>query len=101
MEKEMFKFVEKNKQKSSIIWIGEDMRLLCLKKREYTNAFKFLERSIRLEKRNLGIPKGLLDDLNNGFKIYKINKNRLKNVHNQRIIYDFLFRDMTLFESAN
>ncbi len=101
MEKEMFKFVEKNKQKSSIIWIGEDMRLLCLKKREYPNAFKFLERSIRLEKRNLGIPKGLLDDLNNGFKIYKINKNRLKNVHNQRIIYDFLFRDMTLFESAN
>jgi tRNA nucleotidyltransferase (CCA-adding enzyme) len=101
MEKEIFKFVEKNKEKSSIIWIGEDMRLLCLTKREYTNAFKFLERSIRLEKRNLGIPKGLLNDLNKGFKIYKINKNRLKNVHNQRIIHDFLFKDMTLFESTN
>ena len=61
----------------------------------------FLDRSIRLEKRNLGIPKGLIGDLNNGFKIYNVNKNRLKNIDNQEIIHDFLFKDMILFESAD
>jgi tRNA nucleotidyltransferase (CCA-adding enzyme) len=101
MEKEDLQFVKKNKEKSSIIWIGEDMRLYCLKKRESTDAIKFLERSIGLEKINLGIPKGLINDLGNGFKIYKINKNRLKNIDNQRLIHAFLFKDMILFESAN
>jgi len=60
-----------------------------------------LEQSLRLEKDNLGIPKGLVNDLEKGFKIYKLNKNKLKNIHNQRIIQDFLFKDMSLFESAN
>jgi tRNA nucleotidyltransferase (CCA-adding enzyme) len=101
MEKEVFQFLKKNKEKSSVIWIGEDMILYCLKKRESTDAIKFLERSIGLERSNLGIPKGLINDLGNGFKIYKINKNRLKNIDNQRVIHDFLFRDMILFESAN
>ncbi|MGZ5550373.1 MAG: CCA tRNA nucleotidyltransferase, partial [Nitrososphaeraceae archaeon] len=101
MEKEVLQFVKKNKEKSSVIWIGEDMRLYCLKKRENTDAIKFLERSIGLEKSNLGIPKGLINDLCKGFKIYKINKNRLKNIDNQRLIHDFLFKDMILFESAN
>ena len=101
MEKEVLQFVKKNKEKSSVIWIGEDMRLYCLKKRENTDAIKFLERSIGLEKSNLGIPKGLINDLCKGFKIYKINKNRLKNIDNQRLIHVFLFKDMILFASAN
>ena len=101
MEKEVFQFVKKNKETSSILWIGEDMSLMCLKKREDINAVKFLDRSIRFEKRNLGIPKGLIADLDNGFKIYKVNKNRLKNIDNQEIIHDFLFKDMILFESAD
>ena len=77
------------------------MSLMCLKKRDDIYAVKFLDRSIRLEKRNLGIPKGLITDLDNGFKIYKVNKNRLKNIENQEIIHDFLFKDMILFESAD
>ena len=101
MEKEVFQFVKKNKETSSILWIGEDMSLVCLKRREDTNAITFLDRSISLEKRNLGIPKGLIADLNNGFKIYKVNKNRLENIDNQKIIHDFLFKDMILFESAD
>ena len=101
MEKEVFQFVKKNKETSSILWIGEDMSLMCLKKRDDINALKFLDRSIRLEKRNLGIPKGLIADLDKGFKIYKVNKNRLKNIDNQKIIHDFIFKDMILFESAD
>ena len=101
MEKEVFQFVKKNKETSSIIWIQDDMSLMCLKKREDINAVKFLDRSIKLEKRNLGIPKGLIADLDNGFKIYKVNKNRLKNIHTQKIIHDFIFKDMILFESAD
>jgi tRNA nucleotidyltransferase (CCA-adding enzyme) len=101
MEKEMFKFVEKNKEKSALIWIGEDMKVLCLNKRESTNAINFLERSIRLDRPNVGIPKGLRNDLNQGFKIYKINKNTLKNLYNQKIINDFLFKDLILFECTD
>jgi len=101
MEKEVFQFVKKNKETSSIIWIQDDMSIMCLKKREDINAVKFLDRSIKLEKRNLGIPKGLIADLDNGFKIYKVNKNRLKNIHTQKIIHDFIFKDMILFESAD
>lgn len=101
MEKEVFQFVEKNKEKSSIIWIGEDMRLLCLKKRNFSNAIDFLQRSVKFEKNNLGIPKGLLNDLDKGFKIYKLNKNKVKSTHNQRIIYDFLLKDMSFFEGTN
>ena len=101
MEKEVFQFIEKNNQKSFIIWIGDDMRILCLKKRNITNAIEFLDRSIRFEKNNLGIPKGLLPDLEKGFKIHSLNKNKLKNIQNQRIIYDFLLKDMSLFESTN
>ena len=101
MEKEVFQFVKKNKETSSIIWIQDDMSLMCLKKREDINAVKFLDRSIKLEKLNLGIPKGLIADLDNGFKIYKVNKNRLKNIHTQKIIHDFIFKDMILFESAD
>jgi tRNA nucleotidyltransferase (CCA-adding enzyme) len=101
MEKEVFQFIEKNNQKSFIIWIGDDMRILCLKKRNITNAIEFLDRSIRFEKNNLGIPKGLLPDLEKGFKIHSLNKNKLKNIQYQRIIYDFLLKDMSLFESTN
>ena len=101
MEKEVFQFVKKNKETSSIIWIQDDMSIMCLKKREDINAVKFLDRSIKLEKLNLGIPKGLIADLDNGFKIYKVNKNRLKNIHTQKIIHDFIFKDMILFESAD
>ena len=41
----------------------------------------------------------LVNDLEKGFKIYTIDKVRLRNTDTKKIIHDFLFKDMILFES--
>jgi tRNA nucleotidyltransferase (CCA-adding enzyme) len=102
MEKEVIQFVKKNKEKSTILWIREDMKLSCLKKRKIIDAIQFLEHSIKIEKgSSIGIPKGLVNDLDKGFKIYPIDKVRLRNTDTKRLIHDFLFKDMMLFESRS
>jgi hypothetical protein len=102
MEKEVIHFVKKNKEKSTILWIREDMKLSCLRKRKIIDAIQFLDHSIKVEKgSNIGIPKGLVNDLDKGFKIYTIDRVRLKNIDTKRIIHDFLFKDMRLFESRS
>jgi tRNA nucleotidyltransferase (CCA-adding enzyme) len=102
MEKEVIQFVKKNKEKSTTLWIREDMKFSCLSKRKIIDAIQFLDHSIKIEKGiNIGIPKGLVNDLDQGFKIYTIDRVRLKNIDTKRIIHDFLFRDMRLFESRS
>jgi tRNA nucleotidyltransferase (CCA-adding enzyme) len=100
MEKEVIQFVKKNKDKSTILWIREDMKLSCLRKRKIIDAIEFLDHSIKIEKgSSIGIPKGLVTDLDKGFKIYTIDKVRLRNSHTKRLIHNFLFKDRKLFES--
>ena len=100
MEKEVLQFVKKNKEKSPMLWIGDDMKLSCLRKMKFRNAIEFIDHSIKIKKGNkIGIPKGLITDLEKGFKIYTIDKVRLRNTDTKRIIHDFLFKDMILFES--
>ena len=102
MEKEVIQFVKKNKEKSTILWIKEDMKLSCLRKRKIIDAIHLLDYSIRTEKGScIGIPKGLVTDLDKGFKIYTIDKVRLRNTYTKRLIHDFLFKDMRLFESRS
>ena len=102
MEKEVIQFVKKNKEKSTILMIKEDMKLSCLRKRKNIDAIQFLDHSIKIEKGNrIGIPKGLVNDLDKGFKIYTLDKVRLRNTDTKRLIHDFLFKDMRLFESRS
>lgn len=102
MEKEIIEFVKKNKKKSTILWIREDMKLSCLRKRKNIDAIQFLDHSIKIEKGSrIGIPKGLVNDLDKGFKIYTLDKVRLRNTDTKRLIHDFLFKDMRLFESRS
>ncbi len=102
MENEVFQFVNKNKDKKNlfVLWITEEMELICLSNRKIIDAIKFLEYAIMNEKcNNIGIPRGLINDFDKGFKIYTLNKNRLKNKDNQTLVLDFLFKDMKLFGS--
>jgi tRNA nucleotidyltransferase (CCA-adding enzyme) len=100
MEKEVLQFVKKNKEKSPMLWIGEDMKISCLRKMKIRDAIEFLDDSIKIKKGSkIGIPKGLVTDLEKGFKIYTIDKVRLRNTDTKKIIHDFLFKDMILFES--
>ena len=103
MENEVFQFIDKNKNKNnnlSVLWITEEMKLVCLGNRKIIDAKKFLEHAIRNEKCNIiGIPRGLINDLDKGFKIYTLNKNRLKNRDNQKLVFDFLYKDMKIFGS--
>ena len=102
MEKEVIQFVKKNKEKSTILWIREDMKLSCLRKRKIIDAIQFLDHSIKNGKgSSIGIPKGLVNDLDKGFKIYTIDKVRIRNTDTKRLIHDFLFKDMRLFESRS
>jgi tRNA nucleotidyltransferase (CCA-adding enzyme) len=103
MEKEVIQFVKKNKEKSTILWIREDMKLSCLRKRRIIDAIQFLDHSIKNGKgsSSIGIPKGLVNDLDKGFKIYTIDEVRIRNTDTKRLIHDFLFKDMRLFESRS
>jgi tRNA nucleotidyltransferase (CCA-adding enzyme) len=103
MEKEVIQFVKKNKEKSTILWIREDMKLSCLRKRRIIDAIQFLDHSIKNGKgsSSIGIPKGLVNDLDKGFKIYTIDTVRIRNTDTKRLIHDFLFKDMRLFESRS
>ena len=110
MEKEINHFLKKNRSKSAVLWIREDMKISCLRKRKIINAIEFLEKSLNFEKNDdvsddkgkstIGIPNGLINDLDKGFKIYTIDHSKLKDKNTERLIYDFLFNDMMLFESS-
>ena len=102
MANEVFQFVNKNTDKKnlSVLWITEEMKVTCLNDRKIIDAIKFLEHEIKKEKCNsIGIPRGLIDDLGRDFKIYTLNKNRIKNKDKQKLVLDFLFKDMKLFGS--
>jgi tRNA nucleotidyltransferase (CCA-adding enzyme) len=102
MENEVFQFVNKNKNKknSTILWITEEMKVVCLNNRKVIDAIKFLELALKNEKSSsIGIPRGLINDFDKGFKIYTLNKNSSKYKDNQKIVLDFLYKDMILFGS--
>ena len=61
------------------MWIGNDKKIISLEKRKHTDAVKFMKEFL---KNNLqtGIPKGLLSDFKQGFKVSTGNKNLSKSI---------------------
>ena len=61
-------FVFKNLEKTELMWIEKNNRIISLEKRKHTNAAKFMKVFL---KNNLktGVPKGLHTDFKKGFKI--------------------------------
>ena len=71
-------FISKNLKNTELMWIN-NKKIISLEKRKNTDAVKFM---IEFIKKNLqtGIPKGLQDDFNNGFKVFVGDKNLSKSI---------------------
>lgn len=98
MRSEVNNFLLKNKINSLFIWTNNEMRVCSLKLRKNTKILDFLNDTIKNNK-EIGIPKGLKDDINNGFKLFFLNSRILQNVplYND-LVYDFIFKKTMIFE---
>jgi len=72
-------FISKNLKNAELVWIRNDRKIVSLEKRKHVDAVKFI---IEFLKKNLqiGIPKGLQDDLKRGFEVSTGNKNLSKSI---------------------
>jgi tRNA nucleotidyltransferase (CCA-adding enzyme) len=72
-------FISKNLKNAELVWMGNDRKIVSLEKRKHVDAVKFI---IEFLKKNLqiGIPKGLQDDLKRGFEVSTGNKNLSKSI---------------------
>jgi tRNA nucleotidyltransferase (CCA-adding enzyme) len=89
-------FISKNIDKTQLMWIGEDKKIISLENRKHNDAVKF---TVELLKNNLqtGMPKGLQDDFKRGFKVFVGNKNLSKSI--KEAISDLVSTDDTIFPS--
>ncbi len=72
-------FIVKNLKNTKLMWVGNNKRIISLEKREHTDAVNFMKEFLE---KNLqaGMPKGLQDDLKQGFKISVGDKNLSKSI---------------------
>ena len=61
-------FIKKNIKKSKLMWVGPGGRITSLEAREFTDAAPFLKDM--LGNGRICIPKGLVADLGNGFRVF-------------------------------
>lgn len=98
MRNEVINFLFKNKNNSLFTWTNNEMRVCSLKLRKNTKILDFLNDAIKNNK-DIGIPKGLRDDIKNGFKLFFLNSRKLQNMplYNE-LVYDFIFKNAMIFE---
>lgn len=98
MKDEVTNFLLKNKNNSLFNWTNNEMKVCCLKLRKKTNILDFLNYAIK-NNTDIGIPKGLRDDLKKGFKLGFLNKRKLatSSLYNE-LVYDFIFKNAMIFE---
>ena len=87
-------FIAKNISKTDLMWIDEYGKIVALDERKYFEAVKFLSNFL---KNNLqtGIPKGLQDDFEKGFKVFLGTKNLSKSI--KEVTNDLITTDETIF----
>lgn len=68
MENYANKFIEKNLPGSKLMWVDEKQRIVSLEERRFNDARLFLN-DLLTNSRQTGLPKGLRDDFDAGFKI--------------------------------
>lgn len=61
-------FVFKNSEKTELMWVKKNNRIISLEKRKHTNAVKFMKEFLK-DNLKTGVPKGLHSDFKKGFKI--------------------------------
>lgn len=68
-ENDVDKFIAKNSKKSNLMWINQDLRIVALHDRQFTDAKKFLQNLLKRGLSNSGIPKGLHRDFKKGYSV--------------------------------
>ena len=72
-------FISKNLKNTELMWIGNDKKIISLEKRRHTDAVKFMKEFLK-DNLQTGIPKGLLSDFKQGFRVSTGNKNLSKSI---------------------
>ena len=86
-------FISKNLKNSELMWIGNDKKIISLEKRKHTDAVKFMKEFLKINLQT-GIPKGLLSDFKQGFKVSTGNKNLSKSI--KEVASELISTDDTL-----
>ena len=72
-------FISKNLKNAELVWMGNDRKIVSLEKRKHVDAVKFTIEFLKINLQ-IGIPKGLQDDLKRGFEVFTGNKNLSKSI---------------------
>jgi tRNA nucleotidyltransferase (CCA-adding enzyme) len=78
-EEDCKSFIGKNVSKTELMWIDNNSRIVSLEKRRYYDAVKYVKDFLQREQQT-GIPKGLQNDLKNGFEVSLGSKNLRKSI---------------------
>jgi len=95
------KFLEKNLDKSNLLWISNDARILAIVNNKFTDARVFLKSLLTKNISTSGVAKGLMNDLNKGFDIYTGNRlGRIRESFIKEAINDLVATDEFAFGSG-
>ncbi len=72
-EKDPETFILKNSKKT-MMWIGQNRKILSLQKRQYNDVSLFLKDLLKKHLNKSGIPKGLKEDIKRGFQVIPAKK---------------------------
>ena len=78
-EEDVRSFIKKNIVNSEIMWIDNDSKIVSLERRRHYDAVKYLRNFVK-NNLDVGIPKGLQNDLRKGFDVTLGGKNLEKSI---------------------
>jgi tRNA nucleotidyltransferase (CCA-adding enzyme) len=92
------KFVEKNRKRSEMMWVGDDLRLFALLDSKYVDVISFLKHLLSKNIESSGISNGLMSDIRKSFKIYYGKKvKNLKEEFASQALTELVTTDMFAF----
>ena len=72
-------FISKNLSNTELMWIGQDKKIVSLERRKHVDVVNFTKEFLK-NNLQVGMPKGLQNDLKRGFKVSVGNKNLSKSI---------------------
>ncbi|MGC2683966.1 MAG: CCA tRNA nucleotidyltransferase [Candidatus Nitrosopolaris sp.] len=96
MRKETANFILKSQKKSLITWVDREMRISTLIPRTNTNAVYFLKLLLNNKIENIGIPKGLIGDIQRLFRIYSGDDQKVSGIVKEAV-EDLIISDPRIF----
>jgi tRNA nucleotidyltransferase (CCA-adding enzyme) len=96
MKEETANFILKSQKRSLITWVDREMRVSTVIPRSNTNAVDFLKLLLTNKIENIGIPKGLIGDIQRLFRIYSGDDQKLSEIVKEGV-EDLITSDPLIF----